>query len=368
MKKIFLIVGILLLCGNNPEALAQNPEPMGKSTNDIVGYKNGFYIKSPDGNYTLTLGGYVQALLQGQKNEGAADADTFRVRRARLSLKGNAYRKNIQYNVLYDFAAPALTNAFLRLVHSDQFKFQMGQFKVPFNLEALSSVAALQLVDRSIVNTFFGVPGIWEPGVGIHGMLAGKRFEYSIGTFNGEGINTINANNELRYAGRIVYNALGRFKQKTVSDVKGSESPHLSLVGAGMFNDTLNAAGTAEQKVISLTSEVNFKYRGWGAHGAFFYQHINPDTGVSLKDKAFLIQAGYLLIPEELEIAARVAHIYAESAADQKEYTTGLNYFISQNHRVKLQADYSLLKIENGVAVGNDSINHRGRLQLQVQL
>lgn len=333
----------------------------------LVGYKKGFFIQSPDERFKLKIGGYIQGLFLGQILESQANQDTFRVRRARLKFSGHLYSKDIQYQLEYDFAGNKLLTTVIKLIHSKSLAATLGQFKVPFNPEGLSSASTLQFVDRSLAHSYFGISDEREIGLGVSGKFFGKKLEYSVAVLNGEGLNTLNQNNELRYAGRVVYNLKGQHGTK-FSDTKHSEDPRVALGVGAMFNDTPDSAGTDEQKETSLTADVSGKYRGFGGYSGFFYRNVNPDAAASTHDKGWLAQIGYFVIPKTLEAAARVVRIYVDGAGDQSEYTGGLNYYIYGGHHVKLQLDYSVLTQGNGIAVGNDRVDHRARAQLQVKL
>jgi phosphate-selective porin len=337
---------------------------------DVVGYNKGFYIQSPDQNYKLKVNGYVQGLAFWQMVDGGANQDTFRVRRARLKFSGNIYDKALGYEVEYDFAAPKLTNAFIQYACPETDRWvRIGQYKVPFNFEGLASASALQFVDRSIAASFFGIPDQREPGVGLGGSFADKMIEYNFGIFNGEGINTVNANNEFRYALRVVANLMGKHGYD-YSDTKGSEEAQVALGVAAMYNDTPGyaAAATAlDKQVSSFTGDLGVKYMGFSGHLDGFYQTTSPTTGTDTDDTGLLAQVGYFLMPNELELAARLAMVFPDAGGDQGEYTGGLNYYFD-GHNVKIQADYSALTTEDGISAGNDRFDNRVRLQVQVKL
>ena len=368
MKRSFLRVALVLAVSLlSTTAFAEDVETVAEEK-PVAGYDKGFFIQSPDGKFKMHTSGYVQGFLQGIKNEAAADTDTIRIRRARLKFKGHLYKKNYRYQIEYDFAGSTLLSTFVRLVHSDMLAFTVGNFKVPYNVEALVSASGQQFVDRSIAHGVFGTSGEREIGFGISGKLLEKHLEYMISIMNGEGNNTNNVNNEFRYAGRLMYHILGSKAGKTFSDIKGSDETQLALGAAVSFNDTPNAAATAEQKNTKTTVDLTAKCHGWGAHGAFFYKNVNPDGAAAVHDKGWLAQIGYMVVPETVELAARVAQTYLDTGSDLSEYTGGLNYYIHEGHRVKLQLDYSTLITENGVAAGNDRVNHRGRALLQIKL
>ncbi len=350
------------------EAIPAQENPKSETKiEDLVGYDKGFYIQSKDQKFKLVMGGYIQPQFSWQWVEDGGDTDTFRLRRARLKWLGHAFSKNIQYLMEYDLAGSKMLSAYLQLVAADSFKFRIGQYEVPFNFEGTASGSGLQFVDRSIAHSFFGVRDERDTGFGVQGELSNRKLEYYLSAFNGEAINTLNTNNELRYVGRLVFNALG-YHGLEFSDVKKSKDPVLAFGVAGMFNDILDATTQIESKVSSVTFDTSAKYFGLGVHGAYFFQNTNPDNATSQTDHALLAQVGYFVIPHELEIAARVTKIFKEGTGDQGEYTLGLNFYLFETHNVKFQMDYSALTEEDGVVAGDDRLDHRVRAQLQVKI
>jgi phosphate-selective porin len=350
-----------------PEAAPSEPK-----VSDIVGYDKGFYIMSPDKRFKMTMGGYIQGLFSAAFIDDAGDTDTFRVRRARLKWFGHLYSEDIQYQLEYDFTGSdpsgKLLSTYLQLVHSPAFKARVGQWKVPFNLEGMSSGSTLQFVDRSIAHAFFGIiPDERETGFGFNGELMDKKIEYELSAFNGEGINTLNENNEFRYIGRFTYNLMGHHGLE-FSDTKQSETPNVALAVAAFYNDTPDAAGTDEEKITSLATEVAAKYKGFGGYGAFYYKHTDPDAATSADDTGFLVQGGYFFIPKIFEAGLRFAQVYPDGGSTRAEYTLGMNYYIHDGHRVKFQFDYGALMTEDGVVAGDDRLDHLVRAQLQVKI
>src|SRR5262249_16330323 len=147
------------------------------------------------------------------------------------------FSKNIQYTLEYDFAASSLRSTYLQLVHCDALKFKVGNFKVPFDLEALVSGSEQQFVDRSIVYTYFGIPDQREVGATLTGEVADKLIEYEVGAFNGEGNNKINANQSVRWSGRLNFRVAGT-KGYEYADTKNSSDPQVMFGVSGMFNNT----------------------------------------------------------------------------------------------------------------------------------
>jgi hypothetical protein len=354
-----IFVGGLVLTPTNGQAEAT-------SISDVVGYKKGFYIISPDERFKLKIGGYVQGFFRYRALDANSDDNTFRVRRARLKLSGYIYSKVVQYVVEYDFSNSTLFTTVINLAYTPTFNFVIGQYKIPFNFESLTSASTLQFVDRSATHRFFGIANEREIGVGAHGKLNNSFVEYRLGIFNGEGINSQNTNKDVRFAGRLVFNLMGRHGTK-FSDTGYSEEAHVAFGVGGMFNNTFNAAGTAEQKTSSLTGDISAKYLGTSFHGSIFWQNVNP-IGPAANDLGYLVQAGYFLLPEFIEAAARISLIFPEGSANMHEYAGALNIFFFGNHNVKWATDYTLQHNVDAGGLGDDILHHIVRTMIQVKL
>ena len=114
MRMVRLLVVVVCLLGLQTSAWADaeaeapaQTEPEIKIS-DVVGYDRGLYVKTPDNQFKAHLFAYIQGLTQVNLNDTAANVATFRVRRARLGLKGHVFTENIKYYFLYDFSPSVL--------------------------------------------------------------------------------------------------------------------------------------------------------------------------------------------------------------------------------------------------------------------
>jgi phosphate-selective porin OprO and OprP len=149
-----------------------------------AGYKDGFFLESPDGAAKLKLGGYVQADSReflGDDDDKLADQFTFR--RIRLDIGGTLFDR-FEFRVLPDFAGSKLViqDAWLDLKLHPAFRIRAGKQKAPFGLERLQSATALHFVER-------GLPTAVAPnrdiGVQLWGEIQGGVVTWALGAFNG---------------------------------------------------------------------------------------------------------------------------------------------------------------------------------------
>ena len=165
-----------------------------------------FFIRSPDGQFSISPYGYVDNDYRAYKGDGAP-ADTFLVRRARFGFQGN-------YGSHFDFAlstdANSTTGAIVRDVYLNirirpEFQFQAGQFKEPFAQETGIGATNLDFVERGLQSMLYpcAVTAFRCPGITFHGDIDGGVLQYWAGAFNGRGGVTANVVNEPEFVGRL---------------------------------------------------------------------------------------------------------------------------------------------------------------------
>lgn len=115
----------------------------------------------------------------------------------------------------------ALVDAFVKVKFNPYINVQVGQFKIPFSIENPYAPLDLEAIDNAqVINALSGFSDVSgngnykfgrEIGVMLYGGFInmetfGKRFQlfnYSVGVFNGAGINTKDNNKTKDIAGRL---------------------------------------------------------------------------------------------------------------------------------------------------------------------
>jgi phosphate-selective porin OprO and OprP len=188
--------GALMVKGRELEKDAKLKKPELK-------FKDGMTIETPDGKHSISLTGRLHADYRNftnydSSNTGAntgAASDTFDIRRARLGFKGKVY-ENYEFEVSADLASPTnstqpggttsvLDVAFLNINYFKQAQLRLGQFKMPMNLEKVTSSNYTDFMERSYVNQF--APNE-DRGVMLWGVPK-DGFTYALALSNGEGKN-----------------------------------------------------------------------------------------------------------------------------------------------------------------------------------
>lgn len=379
---------------------AKVPEKEKFLSNFDAGYKDGLFLKTRDDKFSLKF----NAVIQGQffiqnfdDKRGTTPSDeniSFQIRRLRLIFSGNGFYPWVKYFVQIgqDKGGTFETkDAFLDFAYYKELTPRIGQWKVPFQIEEITSDALLEFGgDRSIVNDEFTLER--DIGAEIYGSLFNNLIEYAGGVFNGAGRNVSpNPNGpNLLYAGRVMFEPFGKWEYSQ-GDLRDDPSTPLFEIGAAVaglpnFNlatengsNRTNLAKTilaidkniTNADVFQFTADVGFKYYGFAFEGEYDLRRIfhiqstsainEPTTGQGLR-----LQAGYLLLPPHFEVAFRYGIVDANNHLDRdrrQEFTPALNYYIYK-HRVKVGVNYTLFVQQN--PNGGNFKDNRFKLDAQI--
>jgi hypothetical protein len=298
--------------------------------------------------------------LPGTERPGQSKP-SFRVRRAKTEFAGWFWKPEFKYELQLSWAGPeagASTDSALEdlqltwdVSKKEAFQVSIGQYKVPFGRQEMTTSIGLQFIDRSLL-TFEFTRGR-DQGVMVWGRLAEKKLEYRAGLFNGNSAaRTTNDNQKLQYNARLMFEPWGEVGYSE-SDFESKDKPLLA-VAVGFENNDLSGAtqglqgGITDLNTTILSADVVFKYKGLSLFGEFFSRNREPETGASFHSDGFHFQAGYFLVRDKFEVAFRYAGWDPTDAVDgndRSEVGGAVNYYVLK-HRMKLQGDYRVLEDE----------------------
>ena len=166
-----------------------------------VGYKNGFYLETPDQNFSLKIGGRVDADMRFY-NSDHPENNQFFVSRARVYLSGTIY-KHIEFKIEPDFGkgTSELKDGFVNANYVPYAQFKVGQFKAPFSLERLTSSNYTDFVERSL--PVDNLTPDRDQGIMLHGSYERFGLHYGVGLFNGVRANESDVDDHKDVAMRI---------------------------------------------------------------------------------------------------------------------------------------------------------------------
>jgi len=165
-----------------------------------------FFIKSADGQFSISPYGYLDTDYRAFKGDGAP-SDSFLIRRARFGFQGN-YGSHFDFAILTDANATTgaiVRDAYLNVRIRPEFQFQAGQFKEPFAQETGIGATNLDFVERGLQSLLYPSPGtaFRSPGITLHGDISGGMIQWWAGAFNGRGGVAANVTNEADFVGRL---------------------------------------------------------------------------------------------------------------------------------------------------------------------
>lgn len=369
-----------------------------------VKYKlgEGFNFTTADGKFSGSIGAMYQLRhtfmdLDGVNNTAtkqAQDSSTFETKRVKLYFNGNAYFKDLTYKLQLNFAnirggatsnGGLLEETYINYRLRDELQFRFGQDKVQFGRQGLYSSTALQFVDQSIVTQAFFPT--YDTGLNVHGKVADGLFNYSVAVTGGTGQNTPRLTGDNAFSTRLTVNPFGELKNFE-ADVEHSEKPLLSI-GSSFYRNTLSSVertnGGTTGNSLAFTKggtgwfgignpltptarkfngsepidfnnfgiDAIFKWQGLSIQGEYLFgQAEGQQTKNKLRAEGFYGQAGYFVIPKQVELAYRYSYLDPNRDVTNDhwvENTGAVSWYINK-HFLKLQADYTNVHKQAAIA------------------
>ena len=307
------------------------------------------------------LSGYVQGLYQLNASEDFVVTDnTFKMQRVRTSLTGNI-GNHVSYKIQGDWSkSPMLMDAYVKFKACEGFAIQIGQFKTPFTIESPFNPLDLEMFDYGECVRKLGgyddVCGVGKSGRDIGIMASGDLFpikdnsfsllNYSIGVFNGNGMNSLDNNNEKDIVGRLEIHPM--LKDITLTG---------SIYHGTYFKDTDFNGLRSRQSFGAQYKDGRLLIRSEYVRGETGYHEavVGNDGSINTEDKTFF-STGYYVVAgywfhfgkEELRRLMPILR-YETFTNDGKEsnyYTLGLNYWPME--RINCKIDYSYIQSLDG--------------------
>ena len=163
----------------------------------------------------VKVGGFASTNFQLNSTNGDVTSNTFRIRRARLSVSGDL-NNIVSYKLQGDFySSPSLVDAYMKIKINEAFAIQVGQYKIPFTLEGAIAPLDLEAIEYgNVISKLAGysdISGIGKMGRDIGVMFSGSFIDmdgfnllsYNVGIFNGNGPNIVDNNKAKDLVGKL---------------------------------------------------------------------------------------------------------------------------------------------------------------------
>lgn len=346
----------------------------------------GYKIVHQDGATTLTLDNAEISLsnrlqfrfideippdnvrLPGTTQDGQSKP-SFRIRRAKTSLEGWFWKKELTYEIQLSWAGPEagastqtpLEDALLTWDASKKgsFKITIGQFKVPLGRQEMTSSGRLQFADRSILNGEYTRGR--DVGIQLSGRVANDKVEYFAGVFNGNSASrSSNDNTRLQYNARISFEPFGKVAYAETA-FEGWDKPLLAVAFQFENNDLSGATNLTDLNSTIFGADLVYKHKGFSLFAEYYNRKRKPEavsgpssntsgpaaqSGGAYHSNGYNVEAGYFLKRDKVQIAARYAEYDpSDRVPSNKRSEKGgvLNYFILK-HTLKVVADFRVLR------------------------
>lgn len=379
----------LVALGTAAAPLAQAEEIPAAVAPVQAGWDKGFFIRSADGDYGLQFHGLLQARYTYERldePDGAKDESNFSIPRARITLAGNLFGKDLTWKFQADFGKgfTALKDYYAEYaIVPHWLHVRAGQWKRPFSRQQMTSASKIQFVDREITDSAFGAGR--DLGVAFsNDYEKSPTLEWAVGVFNGAGekgtfsgtVSVDAATLEGKVSGGKFNNVPHLFNPTLVARVgfnhggiKGYSEADLE---GGPFRIGVAASGLMEFDVdddgqSSIRGEVDtiMKVEGFSLSAAGFV--ASRQDGSSFADRSFQAlgahaQAGYV-IAGVVEPLFRYGIVAPEGSANDEQAISGgvAVYFFGQNLKWVTDVTGIMAETEDG-----DRTDVRLRSQLQL--
>lgn len=369
----FLLLLVFLTVSSVARATEAPAEP-GSGPQVRAAFGDGVTVASGDGGFELNARVRSQFRADAVKTEDEDPVAGFMVRRMRLSIKANALDELFDFAIQLAFSPrdiesdmpTPLRDAYATLNLHRDVRLRLGQMKVPFDRQYLTSSGALALADRSIAVTAL----LLERDVGAYWLsddLAGLGIlKAQVGVFGGDGRNRLNTDLGMLYAARVQLHPLGKFADLDEAELDRDAPPKLAFAAAVAFNDD-------SPRKLSTSSDYDLEARTDFVHGtvdalgkvagmtAFAAVLVRVATETKGHDDAMSAVGGVLqlgaLVTDHVEVIGRVARLHplprewlvVPNPADfqgSTEVRPGVNVYVHE-HDAKLQGSVGVVVLDD---------------------
>lgn len=264
-----------------------------------VGYEDGFFVRSEDGEAELTIGGLFQ--FGANVFDGARDPSAdFDVRRMRFEFGVRApggFLAHVEPNfVPDDFEMEEAWFGFE--LHGGDARAMFGRMKAPFGLEEVRPRRAIDFPRFSILNQF--VPAE-DHGVFVNGRTRDREWEYGCALYNGTGDADTSSSKDV--AARAMWHPFAERTESTWTNLQIGVAGTVGRQDEDVSGDTIdNETGLAVLELAPGVALDGTRTRvglesAW-FHGPWFVQaeyiHVAQEMSLAAADERIEFRGGYV--------------------------------------------------------------------------
>lgn len=317
------------------------------------------------GQGDLKIGGYVQAKYTNYQLDSSSDG--FTISNTKISLKGHvtpevAYKIEIgphqSSSILYD--------AYAKLSLMPHTDITVGQFKIPFAKEMLTSSSALDTISRSQMMNSARLANEYGRGIMVSSDdLFGKTLEYYLTVESGRDRNGAEDSDTESFVGRLVFNPFKNSESDRPVNLKGLQIGLSTQVGEQDADATYE--GMRERYLGYLKYDLKDVFTDkdyFKIQSEYIYQlRERVGNAGDLKSDGWYILANYKFPARLFDRDMFLEPVFKfeqydpdkEVSRDREDwYTAGVNLHI--NKYVKWMTNYVWKEEQSASEVGNNEI------------
>lgn len=337
-----------------------------------VYWNKGSRLEFPDSGFTTNIATQLQPRYEFTDNDDGIDnTSSFSLRRARLIVGGTALNSEFSYKMSAEFAkdsgGASLLDGYINWSPCEGSGLKMGQFKSGVGRQFNNSSAYLQFPDRSVVSDNFDLGR--QAGLEVSTSFMDGNLMVGLQALNGEsegeGINSPGVDTNHTWVAMARAGLMGEIDSHVEGDIDWTEEFAMDIGAAYAYSDL--DTGDNDDAAGTWSADVNMKSSGFSFNGEIF-QRDNSDFDDS-KPLGFYAQAGYFLMPQKFEIAARYSFLDCDDGGfgectddavaggvdDLNSVDLSLNYYFWK-HFLKAQLAYQFLN-KDPADVDADEVN-----------
>lgn len=374
-----------------------------------AGYDDGFFLSgtSPsdaDTSFLLKINSRLQlrhTVFDSQGNTPHQNDIEFE--RLRLVFSGHAYTPDLTYFLQLDgdsdqgetvdwldaFVSYDAGHQHLEL-QPGALGVRLGKWRMPYSRARREAGFKLQFADRSMASVFFDINR--SIGGSLYGKcnIADQPLNWEAAVFNGfqtQGARPVRSgilDRNFGTSARVFYDPWGEWGTDGEPDLNPHECPAVRI-GAGFAFSRVDAEGLREFSTVRVVDsgatlssllpmtvnaynvflyavDANVKYQGISLLSEVYFRQCNGFAGgavPSLFDHGLLIQGGCFVLPQKLELIARMSRIVGNSGTlggqnqSADEVAGGIVWYI-RGHKARLTFDVTHV---NGAPIRDTALN-----------
>ncbi len=364
--------------------------------------KDKFVVESGDGDFSLRVGGRIQADAAAYSEDIRRQNDGTEMRRARLFVQGkfwDAWKYKLQYDFVNTGSA-GIADAYLQYAGMP-WKVTVGHFKQPFSLQNMTSSKYITFTER-------GLPHLFTPGraIGVGAGRSGNNWSLNAGIF-GEGIDAasgdedegfaltgrasyapiLNKQQHLHLGSSLSYRNSGSNDTLTFRDRPESHVTNVREVNTGSINADSNLRAVAE---------LAYTYGPFSLQGEYYYVDIDRDSATlsDLDFSGYYAEGSWFLTDDmrnysgrkgsygkikpgsvvgkgglgAWQLAMRFSSVDLNDAdiagGEEQNFSLGMNWFATNN--IRMSANYvKVLDVKGGAGDGDEPEAFQVRAQAE---